>query len=470
LLLNVSAFIGRFHPLLVHLPIGILLIAVVFQFLAWRQKSALFEKALNICLLLGSLSAVFSSVTGYLLSQSAAYDEDVVWWHQWLGITVAAVSVLWYLLQKKRPDSKLMVIAGGIIFCLLLITGHLGGTLTHGDDYLSFSDPVDDTSQVPIRKPLEDAQQARIYADIVQPVLASSCYSCHGQSKQKGKLRLDIPELIAKGGKNGKIINDSSATESELVKRLFLPESHKKHMPPKEKKQLTENELALLHWWVETGASFDKKVNEVAQTEKLKPILAELENPQQEKKIIPGIPVETVEKASEKALETLRKRGVVIVPVSSTSNYLTANFVSTENASDQDIKLLLPIKKQLVFLKAGETKITDSALRYISECTNLIKLHLEQTAISDKGIPMLTSLKKLQDLNLVGTIVTAEGILKLKGLDKLRNIYLFETKVNRSGWQELQKAFPSARLDSGGYVVPILEGDTSFIKPKKKKK
>ncbi|HTE23751.1 DUF2231 domain-containing protein [Flavitalea sp.] len=466
-MLNVLEFIGRFHPLLVHLPIGILLIAIVFRFMAWRNPNIMLEKALNVSVAIGSIAAVLSCVTGYLLSQSADYDEDIVWWHQWLGITVAAISLGWLYQLKKRSASNWSTLTGGLLLILLMITGHLGGTLTHGEDYLSFG-PAADTAQTVVRKPIENVQQAVAYTEIVKPILSTSCYSCHSDRKQKGKLRLDLPEHIMKGGKNGEIVDTASLSESEIVKRLLLPLSDKKHMPPKDKKQLTKDEISLLHWWVESGASFDRKVKELTQAGKIVPLLAALEKPEIIKQIPPEVPPIPVSKAEPSALDTLRRRGVVVLPVSSESNYLSANFVSTDKVTDNDMKLLIPISKQLVSLKAGDTKITDSALSYISKCTNLTRLHLQHTAVTDKGLAMLASLKDLQDINLVGTAVTAQGIINLKNLKGLRNIYLYETGVVRSGWRELQTAFPSARLDSGGYVLPMLVGDTSMIKPKKK--
>ncbi|RZK46937.1 MAG: DUF2231 domain-containing protein [Pedobacter sp.] len=466
-MLDVFEFLGRFHPLLVHLPIGILLIAVVFRFMSWKNTGLLLSKALNVSVAIGSIAAVFSCITGYLLSQSAEYDEKIVWWHQWLGIGVAIISVAWYYQLRKSSASVWSVVTAGSIFVLLMITGHLGGSLTHGEDYLSFG-PVEDTTQTLVRQPIENVQQAVAYTEIVKPILSTSCYSCHSEKKQKGKLRLDLPEHIIKGGKNGDIIDTASLSESELIKRLLLPLSDKKHMPPKDKKQLTRDELSLLHWWVESGASFNKKVSELTQEGKIVPVIAALEKPQQLTQAPVVVPPVPVSRADQSALDTLRKIGVVVLPVSSESNYLSANFVSTDSVNDADMKLLIPISKQLVSLKAGDTKITDSALSYISKCTNLMRLQLQQTAVTDKGLAKLTALKDLQELNLVGTSVTANGIINLKNLKGLRNIYLYQTPVMRSGWRELQTTFPSVHLDSGGYVLPVLASDTSLVKPKKK--
>ncbi|HQX86001.1 MAG TPA: hypothetical protein PKV23_10970, partial [Aestuariivirga sp.] len=103
-------------------------------------------------------------------------------------------------------------------------------------------------------KPIANVQQAVVYTDIVQPILQSKCYSCHGPAKQKGKLRLDEPPFIDKGGEEGKVLIAGNAGESEMIKRLLLPLDNKDHMPPKQKSQLTKAEIELLSWWVASGA------------------------------------------------------------------------------------------------------------------------------------------------------------------------------------------------------------------------
>src|SRR6185312_11346952 len=130
------------------------------------------------------------------------------------------------------------------------------------------------------------------------------------------------------------------------------------------------------------------------------------------------------------------------------------------NITDADIKLLLPVKKQLTWLKLNDTNITDSSLQMISQFTNLTLLQLNNTKITDKGLSLLKNLNKLQSLSLVGTKVTAQGILQLQPIKGLQSIYLYQTNVNKNDWASLKKAFPKTEIDSGGYVVPLLATDT----------
>ena len=77
----------------------------------------------------------------------------------------------------------------------------------------------------------------------------------------------------------------------------------------------------------------------------------------EEHKLPANIPSAPVEKTDNKAVQQLKDKGVIVLPVAQNSNYLSANFITATNITDKDLALLLPIKKQLVWLKCGDTKI-----------------------------------------------------------------------------------------------------------------
>lgn len=464
-------FLGRFHPVLVHLPIGILLVACFFQWLTINEKYKILQPSLPILFLCGMLSAIASCVSGYLLSITDDYDVELINLHQWMGISVAALSVAAYFLQKNNSWFLYQRILSFILLIIILITGHLGGSLTHGPGYLSFENDsanIKAGTPKPIA-PIPDVQEAIAYKAIVQPVLERKCYSCHGTSKQKGGLRMDDIALFIKGGKHGIIFTANDPDKSEMIKRLLIASEVEHHMPPKEKPQLTEKEIKLLQWWIASGASFEKKVKELDQPEKMKPILVSLQNvnPASEKKIdLPEIPVD---KAPEAAISQLKNAGVIVVPVSKNSNYLTANFVNTTVEINTAIKLLLPLKKQLFELKLSGKKATDTDMQVLAQCTAIQKLFLDNTLITDNGLSQLQKLISLQYLNLVNTKITGRGLMTLKNLKKLQVIYLYQTAVTKADWENLVKSFPHLLLDSGGYVVNSLPADTSVLKQAIKK-
>ncbi len=456
-------FIGRFHPLLVHLPIGILLLACLFSFLIKKEKYAALKPALGIALFWGMLSAIASCITGFLLSKSGDYDEAAVNQHQWLGIATAiTASVFYYFYRKNNPIfyQKWLPIT---LIGLITITGHLGGSLTHGSDYLIA--PLLPRS-ARSDSPIENVQEAVVFKDIIQPIVQSKCTGCHGETKQKGGLRMDKFDFILRGGKNGAVVITSNTDSSTMIKRLLLPRENDKHMPPKEKPQLTESEIALLHWWIASGASDDKKVKDLPQSDKIKPALATLQNGGEKKKIALDMPENAVEKADETAVKQLKDLGVVVQPVTQNSHYLSANFVTVKDSIiEKAIPLLLPLKKQLIWLKIGDKPVNDALLQPISQLNNLTKLYLNNTQITDKGLFYLKNCDKLIYLNLIKTPVTSQGVMQLKDLKNLQSLFLYQSQVAKSDFLNLQKAFPNAVIDSGGYSLPSLVIDTMRVKP-----
>lgn len=466
ILLSISGFLGRFHPLLVHLPIGILLLGVILHWLGRKPQFSAIRPAVSVTLLLGAASAVLSCISGWLLAGEGEYDATVLDRHRWMGIGVAVIAILYYILYTEKFSFRfhraLPYVLSVVLLLLITFTGHLGGTLTHGEGYLTqdIGEP-DDIKEV--KKIIPDVQEAMAYHDIIQPVLQNKCYSCHGPSKQKGKLRLDGEEMITKGGKDGKVLMAGKSAESELYKRLTLDLLEKKHMPPKGKSQPSEAEITLIRWWINNGASFNKTVKALPQDDKIKPLLIALQSDHLHPPAKPEVPEAPVAKASDEAVNKLKEAGATIVPVATGSNYLSVNFLASKSIGDKELKLLEPIASQLVWLKMGNTAVSDSAMTAIGKLPVLIKLSLDNTRITDKGLSALQSSAKLQYLNVVGTRVTADGLLLLKQLPELQTIYLYKTDITAAGWSSLKQAFPKAILDTGGYALPLLEGDTTLV-------
>ena len=464
-MLVLSDLIGRFHPVLVHLPIGILLLACFFQWLTLSSRFTILQPAIPVMLFWGMLGAALSCLSGYLLSKSGDYDAAMVSRHQWFGIITAILSLLLYLAYKLSVTESIARWVSAIIIVLVFITGHLGGSLTHGANYLTEGlNSQGETGGLAL-KPIPNIQEAVLYRDVIQPILQSRCYSCHGESKQKGKLRLDQQDFILKGGKDGKVLVAGSPNESEMIERLLLPLTEEDHMPPKEKPQPTDTEIKILQWWIANGADFSKHVKEFKQDEKIKPILLGLQaGAASADKAASDIPDEPIAKADDALLQRLRQAGVIIMPVGQNSNYLSASFFTVAAGADSLVKMLEPLRKQLVWLKLDNASLTDAAVEETAKLSSLTRLQLSNTPITDPGVAKLVKLEQLQSLNLVGTKVTVQGLMPLKQLKNLRHLYLYKTSVGEADWVELKKAFPTADIDSGKYTVPTFTTDTTEIK------
>ena len=462
-------FFGRFHPVLVHLPIGFLLLALILQWLARKEKYNSILPAIRVAFLLGAISAVFSCLSGWSLSSGGEYDEATLDLHKWFGISVAVFSLIgfWYCTKPNTTFKTTLSIATVV---LIIITGHLGGTLTHGEGFLTkgvFQSAKDSAKSA--RKAIPNVQEAQVFADIIQPVLLDKCGGCHSAVKQKGGLRLDGKDWILKGGKEGKVFQSGNTNASELYKRVVLDPLEEKHMPPKGKPQLTEPEINLLHWWISSDAGFEKKVKEVAQTPQILPALLAMQSAAVTTKK-PEVPEGEVDKVAQSVLDSLRNNGIIVLPVAVNTNYLLANFVSIPKLNDQTVSLLRLISKQLVWLKLGYANLSESSLKIIGQCENLTRLSVDHTNLTDAGLVHFSKLANLQYLNLVGTKVSVQGIQQLKNLSKLESLYLGQTMVKGNDFIVLQKQFPKTDIDSGNYRLEFIAADTQLLKPAPVKK
>jgi uncharacterized membrane protein/mono/diheme cytochrome c family protein len=461
-------FFGRFHPVLVHLPIGFLLLALVLQWLSRKEKYSAILPAIRVSFLLGMISAIVSCLSGWSLSLGGEYDESTLDLHKWFGISVAMFSLIGYLFSAK-PNSLLKNVLLITTVILIVITGHLGGTLTHGEGFLTKGIFALKDSSKSARKVIANVQEAIVFADIIQPILIDKCGSCHSAVKQKGGLRLDGKDWILKGGKDGKVFVQGNANASELYKRIILDPLDEKHMAPKGKPQLTEQETNLIHWWISSDAGFEKKVKEVTQPAQIVPALLAMQSAAVTQKK-PAIPEGSVDAVSPSVLDTLRNAGIVVLPVAVNSNYLLANFVSISKLTDRTVALLSQVRKQLVWLKLGYANLSEDSWKMIGQCKSLTRLSIDHTNITDANLKYLSGLTNLQYLNLVGTKTSAQGIQQLKGLTQLEMLYLGQTSIKGNDLVWMEKLFSKAKIDTGNYHLEFIAADTQVLKPPPVKK
>jgi mono/diheme cytochrome c family protein len=338
-------------------------------------------------------------------------------------------------------------------------------SLTHGEDYLTnlLSTSFAETPQQVNFDSITNVDEAIMYHDLVRPVLEAKCYSCHSSSKQKGQLRLDGPEFITKGGKHGDVVTAGVPDSSALYHRLTLPVEDKKHMPPEEKPQLSSAEIDIIRSWVSDGYSFDKKVSAYKDRDRIREFVAVIQSLSEQKSWVPS---KEVSAASEKALQPLQEKAILVMPVAQESNYLMANFVNARASTDKELELLVPLKDQLIWLNVEKTRISDTGMETISKLSNLRILYLNNTAITDEGIQKLESLQDLAYLNLVGTGFSDRSLNTLRKLRKLESLYVFDTKVSKDSVRNFIHARGNLRTDTGRYSIPFLITDTLVFKSK----
>jgi uncharacterized membrane protein len=470
------SFIGRFHPLAVHLPIGFLVLIVFFEILNKFSKVTISSEILTISLLVTAISASFACFLGYFLSDEGGYNEEILEEHQWQGIGLAGLSWLSYLvhsnwLREKFDFAKHLYLPVLIFsFVLMIVAGHHGGNLTHGDAYLTENTPnpfrswlgFPKKSDVPKNEngtKILNPTEAQVFQDIIKPIFKQKCEQCHNANKMKGDLRMDDIKLFIKGGKHGVIFKANDIQGSEFIKRILLPESDEEHMPPKGKTQITENELIILKWWIEQGASFDKKVTQLSVSNEVKPILASVgigdkknvltEIKQDKYTVEESILAKNVDAVEISVIEKVKNLGGLVLPLSQNNNYVEVTFLNNPKFSDIDASIIAIAPVQTLWLKLSKTQISDNSIEFIMKLPNLTRLHLENTKITDNAMNSINVLQNLEYLNLIETNITDASVQNLSKLKNLKKLYLWKTKITLSGVETLKKALPNLVVDLG---------------------
>jgi uncharacterized membrane protein len=242
-------YIGKFHPVVLHLPIGALYLTFCLVLLEKFFKNS-YTIPIRFGLLFSFVFSVLSALLGFFLYLGDDFSGDLIERHMWLGIsTTLFIGVLLWI-HKTSTHIKYFNGVFLITIVLLSVTGHFGGQITHGSDYLKLPDFSQTTNVTSI-------DSINIYSSIVMPILDNKCVKCHNLNKSKGDLILNSKEAILKGGESGNILVSFDASSSHLYNYPNLPMEDKMHMPPEGNSQLTENEIELLRIWIDKGAEFE---------------------------------------------------------------------------------------------------------------------------------------------------------------------------------------------------------------------
>jgi uncharacterized membrane protein len=464
-----AKYIGHFHPLIVHLPIGILIVAFIMELLVWKKQLVVLNHAITLCLLLGCASAVLSCLLGWFLSLEGGYEESTLQLHQWMGISVAIVGgICWLIKRRQNLSVKANKFYRALIISLLLlltITGHFGGNMTHGEDYLTAGLPQPvagwmgisqqkDTATI-VKKKITDIREAIVYEDLVTPILSDKCYSCHSSRKVKGGLRMDTEPLLLKGGKHGVVLLPGNAAGSELIKRLLLPMDDDKRMPPKDQPAITKEELALLQWWIKTGADTKKKVKELAPDAATMTVLNTFSGESGTgHDTLSHIPLSKVFDVNlpapdQAAIDELTRLGVLVSPVAKNKAFLELSCINYPAFSNAQAALLTKLAGNIVWLRLDNTQITDDALTSIAALKNLVRLNLANTRISSTGLAQLKALTHLEYINLIATKVDDTGLPTLAGIASLQQVYCWQSLITANGIASFRKNRPGVQLIGG---------------------
>lgn len=272
---NLGQFLGRFHPLLVHGPIAMLALVPLMELLGRTPRWSHLRPAAGWLLTLTAFATYLTAVDGWLLGWSGGYRGHDLTNHMWAGGALAVACGLAALARGRRPAFAYPALLSGALV-LLLIAGHIGGTISHGEGFLTDKLPTRvrgwlGLAALPAEaKPAAAAGAATpaakggpasadpgspaFYAVHIAPLFARSCNSCHRAEKHKGGLRMDTYALLMHGGSDGKVVVPGDPQGSEIIRRVILPASDDDFMPSDDDKPLSADEIQMLEHWIAAGA------------------------------------------------------------------------------------------------------------------------------------------------------------------------------------------------------------------------
>ena len=361
---------GRMHPLFLHFPIVLLILSIIP---CWLPDEINNNSIWIYIRFVAVLTAIITAMMGMILSIEQSDKGDLLTWHKWSGISIALISWLFFIYYNQFLRSKLYnrILSFGILF-LVILTGHWGASITHGENFLLQPLHLDQPSFI-------NKENATIFADAINPIFKTKCGNCHLGHNQKGGLSLTDSMSIIKGGKNGKAIEQGDWVKSLLIERIRLPLMDKKHMPLTDKPQLNESETKLLEIWIKSGAPFSGKLVDRPENDSLRILAMEYLQPYLS---IKNEPVYSFAAADEKKIKELNNNYRVIKPLGFHSPALSVSFFGKANYSFEKLKELETIKKQVLHLNLSKMLVTDDQLELIATFPNLERLNLNFTGFS----------------------------------------------------------------------------------------
>lgn len=430
---------GRLHPLLLHLPLGVIavLVFIEFWFIARRRPMDRGVRLLLVWFL--ALSAGVSVGSGLLLSREDSYVGDTVDLHRWLGIAAGSfvlISAILATIKRTRVYAAVLVLAVGVI----IPAGHIGGTMTHGENFLTepFMLASDETARADQPDPTRSWYEAEI-----APIFEANCTNCHGGTRRKSGLSLHTSEAIADGSKHGSILSADEFGDIPLAYRIALPVDDDDHMPPEGKPQLTAAQIDTIVRWVEAGAPFDAPSPQAASSTE------HVEEPEVAETAPARLPL------SPDAVAALRAAHVHVEMFDPESELLWIDMSATPDMYVADaVRLLSPLAPNVAELSLRGVSHANEILASCGPWDQLANLDLSYAGVGVEGLSALAQAGQLTDLSLIGSELTEEAAALLASLESIQKLHVWGSNLSEETIVQLSKQLPALVVNLGEADAP----------------
>lgn len=268
--------LGRLHPVAVHFPIALLTVAAAIEGLHLLGRRPVPSEAGTYCLAFGVVGAMASVWLGTLNAghQSVTGEAAVALErHQvmgWISMMAATAALGAGQFARRAAQARHVAVYAGLVLATSAVvgaTGHMGGGLVYGEDYLSGVLPWNQKAEpapteapaavtTPAATPPAATMQAGApdFAREVMPIFKRTCVECHGPDKVKARLRMDSVEALQKGGKSGALLKPGDPENSLLLRRVLGLDGE--DQMPLDQDPLTEKQIDTLRRWIAAGAVY----------------------------------------------------------------------------------------------------------------------------------------------------------------------------------------------------------------------
>ncbi len=448
-------FFGRFHPVVLHLPIGFFIVLGVLEVLSFFPGLSKLRASTPIVLTLCIIGTLVAVTTGIILAYGSGSNEPLVVYHMRVSLLLGIFSLglgLFKMYGNHLLSKFAYRVALILTFGLLFVASHNGGSITHGEDYLTKYMPnsLRPIFGLEVEKEIvvASASDLVLYRDVVHHIFEQNCNTCHNPNKKKGELNMETYEGLLKGGDTGYSIAQGDSDDSELYFRITLPHDDDDFMPTDGKPPLSDTEVALIGWWIDQGADPELTVAQHGEIPApLQDYIEELFN-----SMVSEEELEAREALRQELYASLaslhEKLGIVITPSApNATEFKIETFAVQKDFNDQFLEQLSPFADKIVEADFSNTQLTDQSVETLTQFKNLRSLNLSKTRIQGQDLGKLSQLSNLESLNLYGTELTADRLDELTQLTQLKNLYLYQTELYEADTiDQLKQALPDCNV------------------------
>lgn len=429
-------WVGRWHPLLLHFPIVLLLLVIFLGFSRKGIPTVLFQLAV--------ITALLTAITGFLLSRETGVKGSLLWWHQYLGSGVALLAAIWYAfyteISKLAYAQPILQIA---LLSLVVSASHFGALTTHGEHFLDLPDG---------QAAWEIPENPLIYEHVVHRILDEHCIKCHNPNKRKGELLMTDMAGLLKGGESGSAMVPGSPGESEIIRRLHLPAAHEEHMPPEGERPVEKGMIQIIERWIALGSPDTTRMNDLQIDEPLLGLIKELQHPGREEKWA------ELPKVHDSTLLKFENDYITIRRILQRSEALSVNVYLPPAYDSTMVTSLRGIAANIVELDISGLPIGRTEMDAVGSCPNIEWLELDRTTIADSDITPLANLANLEVLKIYDTDLGDASLQTFVGLTNLRHVYLQGTRFSPRALERWREQHPGLSIYAGEEASRFVEG------------